>query len=172
MPMKLSRYGWALVLWWSAVAHTAQAGTTNDLCPAPTAAQRCTSINFERGLPEENYQETLQAVAGLVVEDFAFYLTDSHAPFNYGKHPSIDYSAYFYSASLETNSHGTIVFVVLSSPTSIKPFGIIALMGDGEMSRIDISFGYSEYAVLEEGRDLFLIYKDRFSGAVRSAQIR
>jgi hypothetical protein len=45
-------------------------------------------------------------------------------------------------------------------------------MRDGEKSRIDISFGYSEYAVLEAGNDLFFIYKDRFSGAIQSMKIR
>jgi hypothetical protein len=169
--MKLLKYGWTLLLW-STIAHTAQADVTNALCPASEEAQRCTSINFERGLPAEYYQETLRSVSNLVVEDFIFYLTESHAPFNYGQHPSIDYSVDFYSAILETNSHGTIVFVVMSSPTTVRPFGIIAIMSDGYQSRIDISFGYSDYAVLEAGDDLFFLYRDRFSGAAHSNEIR
>jgi hypothetical protein len=169
--MKLLKYGWTLLLW-STIAHTAQADVTNALCPASEEAQRCTSINFERGLPAEYYQETLRSVSNLVVEDFIFYLTESHAPFNYGKHPSIDYSVDFYSALLDTNNHGTIVFVVISSPTTAKPFGIIVVLSDGEKSTIDISFGYSDYAVLEAGNDLIFLYKDRFSGAVQSTKIR
>lgn len=169
--MKLSKFWWIL-LFWLAITHTAQADVTNELCSASEGAQRCTSINFERGLPEQYYQETLQSVANLVVEDFIFYLTESHGPYNYGKSPSIDYSADFYSAILETNNHGTIVFIVISSPTSVKPFGIIVVMSDGEKSRIDISYGYSDYAVQEAGNDLFFIYKDRFSGAVQLMKIR
>lgn len=169
--MKLSKFWW-LLLFWLALTHTAQADVTNELCSASEGAQRCTSINFERGLPEEYYQETLGSIANLVVEDFIFYLTESHAPFNYGKNPSISYSADFYSALIHTGRHGTIVFVVMSSLTSAKPFGIIAVMSDGQQSRIDISFGYSDYAVLEAGDDLFFLYRDRFSGAVHSSEIR
>jgi len=154
------------------MAHTTQADVTDELCPASEGTQRCTSLYFERGLPEEYYQETLQSVANLVVEDFIFYLTESHGPYNYGKSPSIDYSADFYSATLETNNHGTIVFIVISSPTSVKPFGIIVIMSDGEQSRIDISFGYSDYAVQEADNDLFFLYRDRFSGVVHSTKIR
>lgn len=168
---KLSKYGLTLVIW-SAASHTTQADVTTKLCPAPVEAQRCSLLNFEHGLPEEYYQETLQSVANLVVEDFVFYLTDSHGPFNYGQSPSIDYSADFYSATLDTNNLGTIVFVVISSPTSVKPFGIIAVMSGGEQSRIDISFGYSDYAVLEADNDLFFLYRDRLSDVVHSTKIR
>ena len=64
------------------------------------------------------------------------------------------------------------MFVVISSPTSVKPFGIIAVMSDGEQSRIDISFGLSDYAVLEADNDLFFLFGDRFSGVVHSTKIR
>lgn len=169
--MKIAKYGWSLLLW-SVMAHTTQADVPDELCPNLIEVQRCTSIYFEQGLPQEYYHETLRSVSNLVVEDFVFYLTESHGPFNFGKSPSIDYIVDFYSAALETNNHGTIVFVVISSPTSVKPVGIIAIMSDGKQSRIDISFGFSDYAVLEADNDLFFLYRDRFSGVVHSTKIR
>lgn len=171
MPMKFAKLIGSLALW-LVMAQTTQADTTDRLCPNLIEEQRCTSIYFEQGLPQEYYQAILRSVSNQVVEDFIFYVTESHGPFNFGKSPSIDYSADFFSAALDTNKHGTIVFVVISSPTSARPFGITAIMRDGEQSRINISFGYSDYAVLEAGDDLFFIYKDRFSGAIQSTKIR
>jgi hypothetical protein len=110
MPMKIAKYGWYLLLW-SVMAHTTQADVTDEFCPNLIEVQRCTSIYFEQGLPQEYYQEILRSVSNLVVEDFIFYITESHGPFNFGKSPSIDYSAEFYSATLDTNNHGTIVLL-------------------------------------------------------------
>lgn len=172
MPMKLFNIFVYAMIFWSALAQIAQANIVNELCPAPKEAQHCTLLFFKPGLPKENYSETLRSVTGLIVEDFIFYLTVSHGPFNHDRSPSIEYSADFYSAYLDTKNHGTIVFVVINSPTSIKPFGITAVMDNGEKSRIDISFGYSEYAVLEVGNDLFFIYIDRFSGEAQSKKFR
>lgn len=161
----------ALMLWVT-MAETLKAEAINELCLNSVEMQSCTSIYFESGLPDEYYQETLRSVANLVIEDFIFHLTQSRGPFSDGKSPTIDYSVSFFSSSLETKNHGNVVFVVISSPTSIKPFGINAVMSDGSISRIDISFGYSEYALLEEKSNLFFLYKDRFSGVVQSTKIR
>lgn len=168
--MKVAKFGCSLLLW-SVMSHTTQADVTDELCPNLIEGQRCTSIYFEQGLPQAHYQETLRSVSTLVVEDFIFYLTESHGPFNFGKSPSIDYQVEFYSATLETNNHGAIVFVAISSPTSVRPFGITAITSDGKISRIDISFGYSDYAVVEAGNDLFFLFRDRFSGALHSTEI-
>ncbi len=160
--MKLADKFVYVLIFWSAIAQITQADTMNELCPSPPKAQRCTSVNFESGLPNEYYQETLRSVANLVIEDFIFYLTQSHGPFSDGKSPTIDYSVSFFSSSLETKNHGNVVFVVVSSPTSIKPFGINAVMSDGSISRIDISFGYSEYALLEEKIISFSVQRSFF----------
>lgn len=170
--MKLADKFVYVIIFWSAIAQITQADTINELCPTSLEMRNCVSLNFESGLPNEYYQETLRSVANLVIEDFIFYLTQSRGPFGDGKSPTIEYSVSFFSSSVETNNHGNVVFVVVSSPTSIKPFGINAVMSDGSISRIDISFGYSEYVLLEENNELFFLYKDRFSGAVQSTKIR
>jgi len=144
----------------------------NELCSSATEQEFCTILAFEVGLPSEGYSSTILSISKFIEDDFKLYLTDSHGPFSEGKTPTIDYEVNLLSASYVSEAYGLTKFVVLSTPTSLKPFGIIAIKSSGALQEIPVSYGYSPYAILERKNKMYLLYKDRFSESVMSVFIQ
>ena len=148
-----------------------QAGTDINLCAEVKEDGKCSPIEFTVGLPKDDYESTLLGISKFIEDDFRFYLTESHGPFSKNKTPPIDYELEFFSAVSKSTIYGITKFVVISTVTKVKPFGIIVIKSDGEVEEIGISFGYSSYAVLEGQDGLYFIFKDRFSSVITSLRI-
>lgn len=149
-----------------------QAAATNELCLIAVEQELCTALKFEIGLPADYYSSTLLGVSKFIEEDFKFYLTESHGPFSKNKAPTIDYEVNFLSTIFDSEFYGLTKFIVISSTTRVKPFGIIVINSKGALQEIGVSYGYSSYAVLETKDGLYFLYKDRFSNAARSVKIQ
>ena len=139
-----------------------QAGTDNDLCAEVKDSGNCSPIEFTAGLPRDDYESTLLSISKFIEDDFKFYLTESHGPFSKNKTPPIDYEVDFFSAVSKSNIYGVTKFIVISTVTKVKPFGIIVIKTNREVDEIGISFGYSSYAVLEGQDGFYFLFKDRF----------
>lgn len=150
----------------------AQAEATNDLCSIAMEQELCTALKFEIGLPTDYYSSTLLSVSKIIEEDFKFYLTESHGPFSKNKAPPINYEVNFLSTLFDSKFYGIVKFIVISTPTRVKPFGIIVINSNGALQEIGVSYGYSPYAVLESKDGLYFLHKDRFSNSTRSVKIQ
>jgi len=148
-----------------------QAGTDDDLCAEVKEYGKCSPIEFTVGLPKYDYESTLLGISKFIEDDFRFYLTESHGPFSKNKTPPIDYEVEFFSAVSKSKIYGVTKFIVISTVTKVKPFGIIVIKTDGAVDEIGLSYGYSSYAVLEGQDGLYFLFKDQFSSVVRSLRI-
>jgi hypothetical protein len=148
-----------------------QAETSDNLCVNFKNEGICTPIEFTAGLPRDDYESTLLSISKFIEDDFKFYLTESHGPFSKNKTPPIDYEVEFFSAVSKSNIYGVTKFIVISTVTKVKPFGIIVIKTNREVDEIGISFGYSSYAVLEGQDGFYFLFKDRFSSEITSLRI-
>ena len=135
----------------------------SDVCSFVEKEETCTELNFGPSLPKNSYSQTLAAIADEVKSDFETYLRDTHGPYGELANPSIDYELNFFSASYNSSFHGLYDFVVLSSKTQIKPFGIMVLRDGKVFSKLEVSFGFSDYAVVETSLGIYFLGRDRFS---------
>ncbi len=142
---------------------TATAEESNDICSYAEQEESCTVLHFDSGLPEIRYKETLEAIADEVESDFSTYLRETHGPFRQGVTPTIDYKLNLFSAEHSSRTHGFHDFVVLSSSTKTKPFGIVVIKSGVIIREINASFGSSEYAITETRDYIYFLFKDRFT---------
>jgi hypothetical protein len=148
----------------------AQADTSNNLCDKLKEEGICTPIDFTAGLPKDHYQSVLLAVTPYIENDFSVYLRDTHGPYRSGKFPALDYEVEFFSSVYKSDEHGLTKFLVFSSVTKLRPFGIIIIKDDGNLTELGVTFE-NYHAVLESGSEMFIIYKERFSNTVSSFKI-
>ena len=142
-----------------------------EICSFAEVEEACTSLIFASGLPEHHYLETLAAIGDEIIRDFQVYLFETHGPYRELSDPSIDYELSFFSASYNSSSNSIYDFVVLSSRTQVKPFGILVLRDGKVLSEIGVSFGYSDYAVIETSQSFYFLLRDRFSQNIVRAEI-
>lgn len=148
----------------------AQAETSDNLCANFKEEGICTPIEFANGLPKDHYQSVLLAVAPYIENDFSFYLRYSHSPYRSGQLPALDYEVNFFSFVYKSDEHGLTKFVVFSSVTKLRPFGIIIIKDDGNLTELEVTFE-NYYAIQESGGEMSIIYKERFSNTVSSFRI-
>ena len=148
----------------------AQADTPNNLCDKLKEEGICTPIEFTAGLPKDHYQSVLLAVTPYIENDFSVYLRDSHGPYRSGQLPAFDYEVNFFSSVYKSDEHGVTKFVVVSSVTKLRPFGIIIIKDDGSLNELEVTFE-NNYAILESGSEMFIIYKERFSNTFSAFKI-
>ena len=147
-----------------------QAETSENLCVNLKKEGICTPIEFTAGLPKDHYQSVLLAVAPYIENDFSFYLRYSHGPYRSGQLPALDYEVNFFSSVYKSGEHGLTKFVVFSSVTKLRPFGIIIIKDDGSLTELGVTFE-NYYAILESGSEMFILYNERFSKTVSSFKI-
>lgn len=136
-----------------------------SLCEFAEKREKCAPLEFKLGLPPDDLVNTLERIEKFLIDDFRFYVLESHGPFSDSLNPTIDYEVNFLSAVHDSSAFGTTKFIIILSKTTVSPFGIIALKSDGSALFIEVSPDRYEYSILDHADGLILLYRELISGS-------